>query len=725
MAPHADAPGPHKNLIGHRIADGRLELVSVLGLGAYGVVYLARDLHHPAHHNKPFASSSSASSFPRSLAAAGGGSAATGFYAVKSLSKQGLDARQRSFQRREIMLHTIASNHPSVVTLHRVIDAPEDPCVYVILDYCPDGDLFSMITEHQRYLVPPPETYDQLEEAAIEAARAAKVDADLYLAKHRDTLKSRAMQSKAQYLAERAAMDTLIKSVFCQILDAVEFCHSYGIYHRDLKPENILCLQGGNKVVLADFGLATGEKSSSDFGCGSTFYMGPECQGGITSRLTEYNTAANDVWSLGVILVNLICGRNPWKQACTADETFREYLRRPDFLMDILPISEEANSILKRIFTVRADWRISTRDLRKLIHQVRHFTVTDDEMKAREHRSRIAIAQAKTAHKSAASGRSLADRYQEQLQQQQAQEAREARQLQQEAEERFFARQHHAHGRGQSRRHDVMAAAAGQERSPQQYHNVLYAEAYGDDDAGVQAAAEDSDDEVYYEDEDDEGDLEADEDEDDDAAWSGDSDERSSSSRNWIHARQHQQHHYSSYSSGSTGASSSSSSSSIPTSPESVTSVSVAPSSRKSCGSPLRMAGQQLQHHQQQQVQPSSYEEGHLSSGSVSGESASSRRSSFSYTGLPPTPRFVTQATFLDAQAEQQQQQRSAGGGEMDQDVHHRLKALAIRAGGVAKKRAAAVVTGAATGTKTSAASPASPRANGNDRLQHARDICG
>ncbi|PWN26177.1 kinase-like protein, partial [Jaminaea rosea] len=299
MAPHADAPGPHKNLIGHRIADGRLELVSVLGLGAYGVVYLA-----PSN----------------------GGSAATGFYAVKCLSKQGLDARQRSFQRREIMLHTIASNHPSVVTLHRVIDAPEDPCVYVILDYCPDGDLFSMITEHQRYL--------------------------------------------------RAAMDSLIKSVFCQILDAVEFCHSYGIYHRDLKPENILCLQGGNKVVLADFGLATGEKSSTDFGCGSTFYMGPECQGGITSRLSEYSTAANDVWSLGVILVNLICGRNPWKQACTADETFREYLRRPDFLMDILPISEEANAILKRIFTVRADWRINTRDLRKLIHQVRHFTVT-------------------------------------------------------------------------------------------------------------------------------------------------------------------------------------------------------------------------------------------------------------------------------------------------------------------------------------------------------------
>lgn len=636
MPPAPNAPGPHKNLLGHRIADDRLELVSVLGLGAYGVVYLGRDLFHPSHQG-PYASTST-SNLPHSLAS-GEGSSSTGLYAVKCLSKVGLDARQRSFQRREIMLHTIASNHSSVVTLHRVIDSPDDPCVYVILDYCPDGDLFSMITEKQRYMVSQPESLADIEDAAIEAAREHGIEPEDYIIAHQDALRSRALQEQERYRHERARMDNLVKRVFCQILDGVEFCHSYGIFHRDLKPENILCLQGGTKVVLADFGLATGEKNSTDFGCGSTFYMGPECQGGITTRLTEYSTAANDTWSLGVILVNLMCGRNPWKQACTADETFREYLRRPDFLMDILPISAEANSILKRIFTVKPEWRISLTELRAKVLKVKSFTVTDEQMRLREQQAKAAAAQARAQKAAAAAAaaeqqKRLAQRYLVQ-------------QAQRTARDDFFARQSEAL---LWRQHQLQNAQRIQ--SPMQVHNTLYDEAYDDDAAG-----------------------DSDEDDADHGSNEGSDDESSPSSGFRSDIDSHQE---------SCATSSSSREgdccSSAPTSPESAPPLDDSEAFKLVSGPPTPQANTQSSE------QETTFKTGgigsHDSNSSGARTSVSSRRSSFSYTGLPPTPHFGTHPAFGSPAANTIILPSEDSLPNQQVDVNKRLGALAIKSPG-------------------------------------------
>jgi serine/threonine protein kinase len=170
---------------------GWLELTSILGVGAYGVVYTAIDIHT----NIP--------------------------YAVKALNKAGLEPRQRKFQQREIRLHHLASQHPNVVSLVRILDSPD--CTFVVIEFCPEGDLFTNITERGHFV----------------------------------------------------GNDALAKHAFLQILDAVEYCHSIGIYHRDLKPENILVTDNGRTVKLADFGLATSDMYTSDFGCGSTFYMSP------------------------------------------------------------------------------------------------------------------------------------------------------------------------------------------------------------------------------------------------------------------------------------------------------------------------------------------------------------------------------------------------------------------------------------------------------------------
>lgn len=278
-------------------------------MGAYGVVYTAVDVHT----NVP--------------------------YAVKALNKIGLDPRQRSFQQREIQLHHAASHHPNVVSLVKIMDSYD--CTFVVLEFCPEGDLFSSITEKGHYL----------------------------------------------------GNDFMAKNAFLQILNAVEFCHSIGIYHRDLKPENILVSRG--TVKLADFGLATQQPCTDDFGCGSTFYMSPgrhslwleltsildsltnsqtpECQA-TPSGPSFYASGPNDVWSLGIILVNLTCGRNPWKRASMDDSTFRAYRNNRSFLSSILPLSSELDFILSRIFEHDPRRRITVPELRDLILRCNNFT---------------------------------------------------------------------------------------------------------------------------------------------------------------------------------------------------------------------------------------------------------------------------------------------------------------------------------------------------------------
>lgn len=85
--------------------------------------------------------------------------------------------------------------------------------------------------------------------------------------------------------------------------------------------------------------------------------------------------APNDVWSLGVILVNLSCGRNPWKQASFQDSTYRAYTSSKDFLKTILPLSDELNDILGRIFNPNPEHRITLPELRSRIKACSHFTV--------------------------------------------------------------------------------------------------------------------------------------------------------------------------------------------------------------------------------------------------------------------------------------------------------------------------------------------------------------
>lgn len=186
------------------------------------------------------------------------------------------------------------------------------------------------------------------------------------------------MLTLVQYVGD----DELIRSVFLQLIDGLAFLHNSGISHRDIKPENLVCSDNGTRVRICDFGLATSERKSNEFGCGSTFYIAPECLGDWNPQQTHYDTQRSDIWSLGVILVNLVCGRNPWRIASTSDESFTAYLADPTFLRRILPISDDCLYVLARIFTIDADARVSLAELRRDVLAVKSFFMGEDELRA-------------------------------------------------------------------------------------------------------------------------------------------------------------------------------------------------------------------------------------------------------------------------------------------------------------------------------------------------------
>ncbi|KAI9497229.1 kinase-like domain-containing protein [Zychaea mexicana] len=107
-----------------------------------------------------------------------------------------------------------------------------------------------------------------------------------------------------------------------QIMSALDYCHRNSIVHRDLKIENILISRTGH-VKIIDFGLSnlfSPDTPLSTF-CGSLYFAAPELLNG-----KSYNGPAADVWSFGIVLYVLVCGKVPFDDQTT--QTLHEKIKK-------------------------------------------------------------------------------------------------------------------------------------------------------------------------------------------------------------------------------------------------------------------------------------------------------------------------------------------------------------------------------------------------------------
>jgi len=221
--------------------------------------------------------------------------------AVKIIDKNKLDQISREHLFQEVKCMKLVQ-HPNVVRLYDVIDSPSK--LYLILELGDGGDMYDYIMKH------------------------------------------------ANGLGERKA-----KYYFRQIVKAVKYCYDKFVVHRDLKPENVVFFQKTGQVKLTDFGFSNIFKPDIKLltSCGSLAYSAPEVLLG-----DSYFAPAVDIWSLGVILYMLVCGRAPFQEA-NDNETLTMILDCKFYLPSHL--SFECCDLISRMLKRDPNKRISLNDV--------------------------------------------------------------------------------------------------------------------------------------------------------------------------------------------------------------------------------------------------------------------------------------------------------------------------------------------------------------------------
>ncbi|MGH9907278.1 MAG: serine/threonine-protein kinase, partial [Pyrinomonadaceae bacterium] len=175
-------------------------------------------------------------------------------------------------------------------------------------------------------------------------------------------------QTLRERLEERSLKTEEALEIAIQIASALAAAHEEGIIHRDIKPDNIMLRRDGLVKVL-DFGLAklTRDRSSSEDATlamvktstgivmGTSTYMSPEQARGLNVD------ARTDVWSVGVVVYEMVAGRAPFNGPTNSDLIVQILEREPTSLAELCPDSpSELHRILSKALRKNRDERYQT-----------------------------------------------------------------------------------------------------------------------------------------------------------------------------------------------------------------------------------------------------------------------------------------------------------------------------------------------------------------------------
>ncbi|GAA5875831.1 hypothetical protein JCM8547_005326 [Rhodosporidiobolus lusitaniae] len=292
------------------------------------------------------------------------------YFALKCLCKKNLTDELIEVQRAEAYLHRRLPKHENIVQMYGAYET--DDWLFLVLEYAGGRDAFYWLLEAQEHgtedlysrAASPEGGYfdrrfssyssdgeeggsrDGADDSALSRTITADTPAHLLSVSVEETPPSPSLLSAAvgDALLSRKRL-RLISRMFGQMCSAVQACHDVGISHRDIKPENFIVIdgkgdlskkgegegrerrrEGGVVVKITDWGLGTMDEVCEDFDCGSKPYMAYECRNNLRPT---YDPRQADVWSLGLVFLNLLYHRNPWADPSLSDPDFSEYVDDP------------------------------------------------------------------------------------------------------------------------------------------------------------------------------------------------------------------------------------------------------------------------------------------------------------------------------------------------------------------------------------------------------------